>query len=222
MSVLTLDHVCYKYSGAKKYALENINVEFEKGKVYAIVGLSGAGKSTLLSLLAGLDVATEGVIAYNGTDLKTIDRDDYRGKEIGVVFQNYNLIKNASAMDNILLSMNISGVKGKDLKPEANGLLDRVGIESADRKRKTLKLSGGEQQRVAIARALSHDPEVIIADEPTGNLDGVNQKKVVSILQDLAHSENRCVIIVTHSKEVAAFADVTYRINKGQLTAENR
>lgn len=221
MSVLTLDHVCYQYSGAKKPALTDVCADFEKGKVYAIIGLSGAGKSTLLSLIAGLDVATEGVISYNGKDLKTLDRDDYRGKEIGVVFQSYNLMKNASAMDNILLSMNISSVKSKDMKAEADGLLNRVGIEPADRKRKILKLSGGEQQRVAIARALSHNPEVIIADEPTGNLDGVNQQKVVGILQDLAHTEKRCVIMVTHSKEVATFADVTYKIDKGRLIADN-
>ena len=221
MSVLTLDHVCYQYSGAKKFALTDVCAEFEKGRVYAIVGLSGAGKSTLLSLIAGLDVATKGVVAYKGKDLKEIDRDDYRGKEIGVVFQSYNLMKNASAMDNLLLSMNISGVKGSDMKNQAEMLLEQVGIEPADRKRKVLKLSGGEQQRVAIARALSHDPEVIIADEPTGNLDGVNQQRIVDILRNLAHTENRCVIIVTHSKEVAAFADVTYKISKGRLLTDN-
>lgn len=221
MSVLTLNHVCYQYSGAKKYALADVCAEFEKGKVYAIVGLSGAGKSTLLSLVAGLDIATKGVVAYNGRDLKEIDRDDYRGKEIGVVFQSYNLIKNASAIDNLLLSMNISGVKASSMKTKAEELLERVGIEPADWKRKVLKLSGGEQQRVAIARALSHDPEVIIADEPTGNLDGVNQQKIVDILRELAHTENRCVIIVTHSKEVAAFADITYKIAKGRLITDS-
>lgn len=221
MSVLTLDHVTYQYEGAKKNALDDINAEFEKGKVYAVVGLSGAGKSTLLSLIAGLDVATQGTIAYNGKNLREIDRDDYRGKQIGVVFQSYNLLKNASAMDNLLLSMNISDVKEPDKYAAAEQLLDKVGIEPSDRKRKILQLSGGEQQRVAIARALSHDPEVIVADEPTGNLDNENQKKVVEILQDLAHKENRCVIIVTHSKDVAGCADIVYRIQKGRLQTEN-
>lgn len=221
MSVLTLDHVTYQYEGAKKNALDDINAEFEKGKVYAVVGLSGAGKSTLLSLIAGLDVATKGTIAYNGKNLREIDRDDYRGKQIGVVFQSYNLLKNASAMDNLLLSMNISDVKEPDKYAAAEQLLDKVGIEPSDRKRKILQLSGGEQQRVAIARALSHDPEVIVADEPTGNLDNENQKKVVEILQDLAHKENRCVIIVTHSKDVAGCADIVYRIQKGRLQTEN-
>lgn len=221
MSVLTLDHVTYQYEGAKKNALDDINAEFEKGKVYAVVGLSGAGKSTLLSLIAGLDVATKGTIAYNGKNLREIDRDDYRGKQIGVVFQSYNLLKNASAMDNLLFSMNISDVKEPDKYAAAEQLLDKVGIEPSDRKRKILQLSGGEQQRVAIARALSHDPEVIVADEPTGNLDNENQKKVVEILQDLAHKENRCVIIVTHSKDVAGCADIVYRIQKGRLQTEN-
>lgn len=217
MSVLTLDNVCYRYSGAEKYALTDVCAEFEKGKIYAVVGMSGAGKSTLLSLIAGLDVATKGVVAYNGKNLKEIDRDDYRGKEIGVVFQSYNLIKNATATDNLLLSMNISGVKEANTKAKAERLLEQVGIPISDRKRKVLKLSGGEQQRVAIARALSHNPEIIIADEPTGNLDGVNQQKIVDIMRSLAHEENRCVIIVTHSKAVASFADITYKISKGRL-----
>lgn len=221
MSVLTLDNVCYQYLGAEKYALTDVCAEFEKGKVYAVVGMSGAGKSTLLSLIAGLDVATKGIVAYNGKNLKKIDRDDYRGKEIGVVFQSYNLLKNASAMENLQLSMNISGVKRSEIKPKAEKLLNQVGIGPSDWKRKILKLSGGEQQRVAIARALSHDPEVIIADEPTGNLDSANQRKIVDILRELAHTENRCVIVVTHSKEVAAFADVTYKLNKGRLVTSN-
>lgn len=217
MSVLSLDNVCYQYSGTQKYVLDHVNADFEMRKVYAIVGASGAGKTTLLSLIAGLDVAAEGSIVYNGTDLKELDRDDYRGKEIGVVFQGYNLLRNASAVDNILLSMDISGAKHENRRAEAEQYLEKVGIDPADRKRKVLQLSGGEQQRVAIARALSHDPEVIIADEPTGNLDGENQQKVVHILLNLAHKENRCIIIVTHSKEVAAFADETYTISEGCL-----
>jgi putative ABC transport system ATP-binding protein len=218
MGLLTLKKVTYKYEGTKKNILYDVNANFEAGKVYAIIGKSGAGKSTLLSLIAGLDTSTKGEILYNETDLKVIDRDEYRAKGIGVVFQSYNLLTNATAIENIVLSMNISGSKEKAKKDFAYNLLNKVGIDRETADRKILKLSGGEQQRVGIARALSHDPDILIADEPTGNLDEATEDNVLEILTSLARQENRCVIIVTHSKKVANVADHVWSMKDGCLT----
>lgn len=217
MSLLQLKDITYQYEGTKNKVLQGINVGFDKGKVYAIVGKSGAGKSTLLSLLSGLDVCTGGEITYKGNDLKTIDRDDYRAKSIGVIFQSFNLITNSTAIENIVLSMNISGTGVKDKKAYAYSLLEKVGIDRETAERKVLKLSGGEQQRVGIARALSHNPDIIIADEPTGNLDNDTETAILDILVKLAHEENKCVIIVTHSKKVSSTADEILGIQKGQI-----
>ena len=219
MSVLALNRVSYEYEGTKKSVLKNVSAIFEAGKVYAIVGKSGAGKSTLLSLIAGLDTTTKGEILYNGTDLKKIDRDDYRAKGIGVVFQAYNLLTNATAIENIVLSMNISGCKESNKKQFAYNLLAKVGIDKTTADRKILKLSGGEQQRVGIARALSPSPDIIIADEPTGNLDNETETDILNILTSLAHDAGKCVILVTHSKEVSAIADVVLTMKSGNLSA---
>ena len=207
MGVLTLDNVTYKYDGAKKNVLKGVNAVFEAGKVYTIVGKSGSGKSTLLSLIAGLDICTDGKILHGETDLKALDRDEYRAKEIGVVFQAFNLITNATAVENIVLSMHISESVEKDKKAFAYSLLEKVGIDRETAGRKILKLSGGEQQRIGIARALAHNPGIIIADEPTGNLDADTENDVLKILTALAHDEGKCVIIVTHSKKVSSIAD---------------
>lgn len=217
MSVLVLKDISYQYEGTKKSVLKSINAAFERRKVYTIVGKSGAGKSTLLSLISGLDVCVKGEILYEGTSLKTLDRDDYRAKSIGVIFQSFNLLTNATAVENIVLSMNISGSKVKDKKAFAYGLLEKVGIDREKAGRKILKLSGGEQQRVGIARALSHNPDVIIADEPTGNLDRDTEADVLKILTSLAHDEGKCVIIVTHSRKVTSIADEIWGINDGKL-----
>ncbi|SNS93335.1 putative ABC transport system ATP-binding protein [Anaerovirgula multivorans] len=217
MSVLVLKDISYQYEGTKKSVLKNINVAFERRKVYTIVGKSGAGKSTLLSLISGLDVCVKGEILYEGTSLKALDRDDYRAKSIGVIFQSFNLLTNATAVENILLSMNISGSKIKDKKAFAYELLEKVGIDREKAGRKILKLSGGEQQRVGIARALSHNPDVIIADEPTGNLDRDTEADVLKVLTSLAHDEGKCVIIVTHSRKVTSIADEIWGINDGKL-----
>lgn len=217
MSVLTLKDVMYKYDGTKKNVLKGINAEFEAGKVYTIVGKSGSGKSTLLSLIAGLDVSTTGEILHGQSDLKNIDRDVYRSKDIGVVFQGYNLITNADAVENIVLSMNISGNAEKDKRFFAYALLEKVGIDRETANRKVLRLSGGEQQRVGIARAIANNPDIIIADEPTGNLDEKTEIEVLNILISLAHDAGKCVIIVTHSKEVTAIADKILGIKDGKI-----
>ena len=219
MSLLTLNKVSYKYEGTKKRVLNGVSAEFESGKVYTIVGKSGSGKSTLLSLIAGLDICGGGEILNRGVSLEKIDRDEYRAKGIGVVFQSFNLIINSTAIENIVLSMNISGSREKDKKGFAYALLEKVGIDRETADRKVLKLSGGEQQRVGIARALAHNPEIIIADEPTGNLDRETEADILKILISLAHDEGKCVIIVTHSKKVTSIADDIFTMNDGRLTA---
>ena len=218
MNVLSLQDVEYHYANSEKIVLKKVNAEFEKGKLYAIMGRSGAGKSTMLSVLAGLDVTSSGKVLYKDTDIRNIDRDKYRAKDIGVIFQAYNLLQNASAAQNITLSMSISDMKIRNKKEKAYEILKQVGIDKESANRKILKLSGGEQQRVGIARAISHNPDIVIADEPTGNLDYETEQKVMQILIDLAHNSEKCVIIVTHSKEVAAYADIVYNLQNGKLT----
>jgi len=217
MSILSIRNVSYQYEGTKKLVLNGVNAEFSRGKIYTIIGKSGSGKSTLLSLIAGLDVCTEGEIIYKGTSLKELDRDDYRAKNIGVIFQSYNLLTNATGVENIMLSMNISGSREKDKREYAYALLEKVGIDRETAGRKVLKLSGGEQQRIGIARALAHNPDIIIADEPTGNLDSDTESAILDILTSLARDEGKCVIIVTHSKKVTSIADEVWGINDGKL-----
>lgn len=217
MPVLSVKDLSYSYKGAKKLTLNKVNIDFNKGKIHSIVGKSGAGKTTLLSLIAGLEIYKEGEILYNNKPLNSIDKDDYRAKNIGVIFQGYNLLTNTIALENIILSMNISGVKVKNKKEFALDLLNKVGIDEQKAYRKVLQLSGGEQQRVAIARALAHNPDIIIADEPTGNLDSETEEEILKILGDLAHKEDKCVIIVTHSKKVSNFGDETWGLTKGNL-----
>lgn len=217
MNVLSLQNVSYRYDSASRDVLKNLSVDFQKGKVYCIIGKSGAGKSTLLSLISGLDTCEKGEILYKGDNLKHFDRDLYRATEIGVIFQSYNLLLNATAKENIILSMQISGVKSPNKTKIAEMLLQDVGIDSDKGNRKVLGLSGGEQQRVGIARAISHDADMIIADEPTGNLDSDTQRDILKIFTTLAHDKGKCVIIVTHSKQVTAIADVIYTLRDGRL-----
>lgn len=207
MGVLELKNISYQYEGSDKKVLSGINLSFELGTLYTIMGKSGSGKTTLLSLLSGLDLPTGGELLCKGCDLRKIDRDNYRAKEIGVIFQGYNLLNNATVLENILLSMDISGVKERNKKRAALELLQKVGIDEEKAGRKILKLSGGEQQRVGIARALSHNPDIILADEPTGNLDGDTENSIMEIFRSLAKEQNKCVILVTHSKNVASYAD---------------
>ncbi|MDQ0556359.1 putative ABC transport system ATP-binding protein [Paeniclostridium ghonii] len=217
MNVLSLKDVNYRYEGSKRDIFNNVNVNFKKGKVYGIIGKSGAGKSTLLSLISGLDVCTKGDIVYKGESLKEIDKDIYRSKDIGVIFQGYNLLLNATAKENILLSMNISNIKVKNQNEYVEDLLESVGISPDKANRKILNLSGGEQQRIGIARALAHNPDVIIADEPTGNLDSETEEKIMNILVSLAHEHDKCVIIVTHSKKVCTYLDEIWGLKSGKL-----
>lgn len=212
MEVLSIKNLDYTYEDGNKPVLSNINLDFNLGKVYAIMGKSGAGKTTLLSLISGLNQYKTGQIIYNGKDLKAIDKEYYRSREIGIIFQSFNLLLHLNAIENVLLSINLSKVKVKDKKKHALDMLDKVELSQEKALRRVLKLSGGEQQRVAIARALSYNPSIIIADEPTGNLDGDTEAQVLSILKNLVHTENKCVIVVTHSEKVASESDVVYRL----------
>jgi putative ABC transport system ATP-binding protein len=211
MSILMLENLGYSYDG-RKNVLNGINLEFEKGLVYAVVGRSGAGKTTLLSLISGLASPTQGRVLFNEKDIKTGDRYAYRSRDIGVVFQSFNLLPHLTALENVELSMKASGKKTKQRKARAFELLDKVGLDKELANRRILKLSGGEQQRVAIARALSYDPEVILADEPTGNLDVTTQDEILDIFKNLAQNENRCVIIVTHSPQAAQTANKVFEL----------
>ena len=214
--ILSIQNASYQYSDATsdEYAIKDINFEFEKGKIYAIRGRSGSGKTTLLSLISGLERCTEGKIIFDGKDLKNINLDTYRNSEIGIVFQSYNLLPYMTASENIILSMDASGRKIENKKQKAIELMESVGLKESYEDRRVLRLSGVEQQRVAIARSLSYNPKMIVADEPTGNLDKQTESEILDIFKKLAHEEGKCVIIVTHSPNVCDTVDQVYDLKK--------
>lgn len=221
MSIIKVDDVSFSYDN-EKYILKNINMEFEQGKVYGVFGKSGAGKTTLLSLIAGLEVTNQGTITYKNANIAKINRDRYRCNEIGVIFQSYNLLPHLTAVENVILSMDISNLKVKDREGKAYELLKKVGLDTSKANRKILQLSGGEQQRVSIARALSYDSDVILADEPTGNLDKETEIEIIDLLSALAHDDNKCVIIVAHSSKVKESVDILYYLINGKLQDNNQ
>ena len=211
MSVLSLQNICFSYD--KTPVLKDISYEFEKGKMYCIIGKSGAGKTTLLSLLSGLASPSSGEIVYEGKNIAKIDKYTFRSRYIGVVFQSFNLITKYTALENVILSMDVSGCKIRDKKQKALKLLESVGLDEDEANRRVLKLSGGQQQRVAIARALSYDPDIILADEPTGNLDRETQREIMEIFRGLTE-KGKCVILVSHSPDVADMCDERYELVK--------
>lgn len=214
--LLSVKNASYQYSDAEEgeYALRNVSFDFEKGKVYAIRGRSGTGKTTLLSLISGLERCTEGDIVFDSKNLRDINLDYYRSHDIGIVFQSYNLLPFMTAGENIILSMNASGLKVANKKARALELMKSVGLKESYANRKVLRLSGGEQQRVAIARSLSYNPKMIVADEPTGNLDKQTEEEILEIFKNLAHKDGKCVIIVTHSANVCNQVDKVYDLKK--------
>lgn len=214
--ILSIQNASYRYSdaAADDYAIKNISFDFEEGKIYAIRGRSGTGKTTLLSLITGLERCSEGSIIFDGKDLSSINLDKYRNSEIGIVFQSYNLLPFMTASENIILSMDASGIKETNKKTKALELMKSVGLKEEQSNRKVLRLSGGEQQRVAIARSLSYNPKMIVADEPTGNLDKQTENEILEIFKRLAHEEGKCVIIVSHSENVCKNVDVVYDLKK--------
>lgn len=213
MSVLTLENINFSYG--KTAVLNDVSFDFEKGKIYCITGKSGAGKTTLLSILSGLAAPQSGKISYNGEDIAKIDKYKFRSKYMGVIFQSFNLITKFTAVENVMLSMDIAGVKDNNKRGKALELLHSVGLDDDEANRRVLMLSGGQQQRVAIARAISYNPDIILADEPTGNLDTETQDEIMEIFARL-RSEGKCVIIVSHSPDVAKKCDVNYELKRNK------
>ena len=216
MAILEIKDLNFSYDNNKQ-VLKDINISLDKNKMYGIYGKSGAGKSTLLSLLAGLEKTKEGTILYNGKDIDQISREKYRSSNVGIIFQSYNLLPQYTALENVILSMNISGIDVKNKKEKALELLNSVGIDEIKANRRVLQLSGGEQQRVSIARAISFDSKIILADEPTGNLDKETEDEIIDILKRLAHKENKCVIVVSHSANIKNNVDEVIYLEKGQI-----
>ena len=221
MSVLSIRNVSFAYD-RRTPVLRNLSLDFDQGKTYAIIGRSGAGKTTLLSIMAGLLKPVKGEILYNDHSIASVNQFVYRSRDIGVVFQSYNLLPKMTAIENVILSMDVAKVHHVNKKETAKALLARVGLTETEMNRRVLLLSGGQQQRVAIARALSYNPNVILADEPTGNLDVFTTNEIMKILNQLAHEYDKCLIIVTHSPQVADMTDMVYDLSvlNGQAAAQ--
>lgn len=213
---LEVKDVCFSYQDgeSKKEIFNGASCEFLDKKFYCITGPSGCGKSTLLSLLGTIDKCESGLILLDGNDIFE-DESTYRKKKVGFVFQDYNLINYLNGFENVALAMEIAGNK-KD-ENRIYGALSVVGIDKETAKRKANRLSGGEKQRIAIARALINNPEIILADEPTGNLDVDNSNMIVDIFLKLAHEYDKCVIMVTHNPDIAKMCDVEYSISNKNI-----
>ena len=197
--------------------LKDVNIQFEKGKFYSIVGPSGSGKTTLLSLIAGLDNVKEGEIILENQNLKKIGLEKYRNKYVSIIFQGYNLLNYMTAVQNITSAMAIKNIKKDNNENFAIDMIKRVGLTEDQAKQKVLTLSGGQQQRVAIARALCCENDIIIADEPTGNLDEETTKEIIELFKDIVYKEGKTVIMVTHDKDVAKEADEIYAVKNKQV-----
>ena len=216
MNILETKELYFTYpdGDARKVILNDVNVSFEKGKFYTILGASGSGKTTFLSLIAALDKPEKGEILYKGRSLSEIGYEKYRRNNAGIVFQSYNLIPYMNAVENVMVAMSITeNEMEKDMKGQALRILESVGIDGSKATRRINRLSGGEQQRVAIARAISTNVEVVLADEPTGNLDAKTSETIIEIFKELAHKQNKCVIMVTHSEKIANQSDVILKLN---------
>lgn len=206
MSTLELQNVSYSYEKGKP-VLSNISIALEAGKLYAVLGPSGSGKTTLLSLLGGLDTPAQGEVLFDGENIMAKGLEYHRRNRISLIFQSYNLIDYMTPTENVQLTA----------KQDAASVLEHLGLKKDEISRNVLKLSGGQQQRVAIARALASDAPVILADEPTGNLDEAAAREITAVLRESAHIFGKCVVVVTHSGEVAKQADVVLEIKGGHL-----
>lgn len=215
--ILRFKDVSYHYQdGSKEVSiLSKANYTFKQGKIYAIIGASGTGKTTTLVLAGGLDHPKEGTVLCKNKDIEKIGLTKYRQQHVSVVFQSYNLIHYMNAYQNVMSALNIS--KSTSKKQYALDVLASVGLDEELSHRDIRKLSGGQQQRVAVARAIARDVDLILADEPTGNLDVKTAKDIIQLFIDLAHTKNKCVILVTHSKEIANKCDTILQIKDGQL-----
>lgn len=219
MSFLELKDVTYRYVTpfVMVDALRGISCDFEKGCLYALRGASGCGKTTLLSLLAGLDLPSDGEVLFEGKSTREIDLDRHRRENTAVIYQSYNLLPQLTVAENVMYPMELNKVKPKDARKKARELIDLVGLTEEEFSRYPSMLSGGQQQRVAIARALGTPAQVILADEPTGNLDAENSVNIITLLRELAHDRGYCVIVVTHDSAVSDLADKVLLMNDGKI-----
>lgn len=222
MSILELKNVRYTYQTQYQSveALRGVSFAFEEGQVYAVMGASGSGKTTLLSLMAGLDLPTGGEIFLDGVSTAAMNLETYRREKVAVIYQNFRLFPLLTVAENVMYPMELRGMKPREARERAAGLIDRVGLPASTLNRFPAMLSGGEQQRVAIARALGLETRLLLADEPTGNLDTANSENVFEILSDLAHRDGYCVIIVTHDPSIGSRADELLRLQDGRLISE--
>ena len=222
MSILELHGVKYRY--VNKYqtvnALNGVDCAFHEGQLYALVGKSGSGKSTLLSLIAGLMLPTEGEVLFEGKSTASINLNRYRRENAAVIYQSFRLLPLLTVSENVTYPMELRGFKGKAARDKAADLITRVGLSDNVLNRFPYRLSGGEQQRVAVARAMSMTTKLLLADEPTGNLDTENSQRIIELLLKLAHEDGYCVIVVTHDLDIAAQADKVFRMRDGRLHAE--
>lgn len=220
MQGLKLNDVSYRYGKAARNALDGVSCEFRAGEVAAVVGPSGSGKTTLLSIMAGLDRPAHGEVYLGDRELGGMDKDEYRRRYVSVIFQAFHLFPLLTVLENVCFPMELNGVGEQEARERARCELERVGIAAEKHRRYPSQLSGGEQQRVAIARALSSGAQILLADEPTGNLDGENSRNIVDILTRLAHEDGYCVVIVTHDPAVAEAADTVYTMTDGVLARQ--
>ncbi len=217
MNILELKNVCYTYQTQYQQteALKGITCGFETGRLYAIVGKSGSGKTTLLSLMAGLDLPTKGEVLCEGISTSQMNLEQYRREKVAVIYQNFRLFPLLTVAENVMYPMELRGMKAKEARKKAARLVEQVDLPATALDRYPTMLSGGEQQRVAIARALGMNTRILLADEPTGNLDTANGENIFSILQGLAHTNGYCVVIVTHDPGLASRADRVLELQDG-------
>lgn len=220
MTELILDHISYKYRKAEKDVLKDVNCRFSGGEMAAVTGPSGSGKTTLLSILAGLDEPSGGTVQKDGQDVLVMDRDLWRRKEVSVIFQSFQLFPLLTVLENVMFPLELNGVSGKEAAGHAKENLKLVGIAPEKFRRFPVNLSGGEQQRVAIARSLSGGAKILLADEPTGNLDEENTENIISVFRRLAHEMGYCVVVVTHDPEIAAVSDKVWQMKDGKLMCQ--
>lgn len=220
--IIEFEHIDYWYDRKEESILTDINYTFQAGVFYTVVGSSGSGKTTFLSLAGGLDSPKSGDIFYKGKSLKEMGLQTFRNQYVSIGFQSYNLLTYMTALQNVTTAMEITKVKHPNRKEFALEMLEKVGITEKMAKQRVLTLSGGQQQRVSIARALCCETELIVADEPTGNLDERTSKEVVRLFQDLAHKEGKCVIMVTHDPEISKVSDVKLTLKNGQFMSKEQ
>ncbi|MCI8619660.1 MAG: ABC transporter ATP-binding protein [Oscillospiraceae bacterium] len=223
MSILEVENVRFRYRSRYQQvdALKGVTYQFEQGKVYGLIGKSGSGKSTLLSLLAGLDLPQEGEIRFEGVPTAKMELNRYRREKAAVIYQSFRLFPLLTVQENVTYPMELRGFGGKAAREKAKELISRVNLPETALNRYPSMLSGGEQQRVAIARALSMDTKLLLADEPTGNLDTENGDRIIDILVQLAHEEKYCVIIATHDMDILPRLDEACRVVDGKLIRQS-